>query len=57
MNLQAVSAVFEHEPLTDEIILMLNPDAELEITYADAAEIGYARAPGNIFERTKRDQI
>jgi len=49
--------VFEHEPLTDEIILMLNPDAELEITYADAAEIGYARAPGNIFERTKRDQI
>lgn len=57
VNLQAVSAVFEHEPLTDEIILMLNPDAELDFTYAEAAEIGYARAPGNVFERTKHDQI
>jgi len=40
---QAVSAVFDHAPLTDEIILMLNPDAELDFTYGEAAEIGYRR--------------
>jgi hypothetical protein len=38
---QAVSAVFEHVPLSDEIILMLNPDAEIDFTYGEAAEIGY----------------
>jgi hypothetical protein len=35
--------VFDHAPLTDEIILMLNPDAELDFTYGEAAEIGYRR--------------
>lgn len=40
---QAVCAVFEHAPLTDEIIHTLNPDAELAFVYGEAAEIGYPR--------------
>ncbi|MDM5180365.1 hypothetical protein PO883_24595, partial [Massilia sp. DJPM01] len=38
---QAVSTVFGHAPLSDAIILALNPDAEVDVTYRDAAEIGY----------------
>lgn len=41
---EAVSAVFNHVPLTDEIIRMLNPDAEIDLTYREAAEIGYPRS-------------
>lgn len=43
VSLQAVCAVFEHVPLTDEIIHTLNPDAELAFVYGEALEIGYPR--------------
>ncbi|XLZ69494.1 hypothetical protein ABT364_23625 [Massilia sp. SR12] len=43
VSIQAVTAVFEHVPLTDETIRMLNPDANLDFTYGEAAEIGYPR--------------
>jgi len=39
--LDAVSAVFAHQPLNDSIILQLNPEADLGFTYTQAAEIGY----------------
>ena len=41
--LEAVSAIFSHQPLNDSVILALNPGAELDFTYAQALEIGYPR--------------
>ena len=38
---QAASALFDHVPLTDEMILTLNPDAKLDSTYREAVVIGY----------------
>ena len=43
VDLDAVSAVFSHQPLKDSVILALNPEAELAFTYAQALEIGYPR--------------
>lgn len=43
VDLQAVSAVFDHAPLSDELILVLNPDADTGLVYRDAEEIGYPR--------------
>lgn len=39
--LDAVGALFSYEPLTDSIILALNPDADIEFVYGEAKEIGY----------------
>jgi hypothetical protein len=41
--LDAVTALFAHQPLTDSIILSLNPDADIDFTYGQAQEIGYPR--------------
>lgn len=46
VNHQAVSAVFDHAPLKDDIIFLLNPDAEADFIYGEAAEIGYPRREG-----------
>lgn len=41
VSAEATAAIFSHKPLTDSIILALNPEAELATVYAEAAEIGY----------------
>jgi hypothetical protein len=41
--LEAVAAVFSHQPLNDSLVLALNPDADLDSVYAEAKEIGYPR--------------
>lgn len=41
--LDAVVALFSHQPLEDSVILALNPVADLDFTYAQALEIGYPR--------------
>lgn len=43
VSLEAVVALFSHQPLNDAVILALNPDADLDATYAEANEIGYPR--------------
>lgn len=43
VDLQTVTAVFDHAPLTEEIILALNPEADVDLVLNDADEIGYAR--------------
>ncbi|MDA8521898.1 hypothetical protein [Acidovorax sp. NCPPB 4044] len=35
------AAIFSHEPLTDAVVLALNPDAGLAAVRAEAGEIGY----------------
>jgi hypothetical protein len=44
VNVDAVLAIYAHRPLNDSVILALNPEAELDFTYAQALEIGYPRA-------------
>jgi len=41
--LDAVTALFAHQPLSDSMILALNPDADIDFTYGQAREIGYPR--------------
>jgi hypothetical protein len=41
---QAISALFDHFPLSDAIILALNPDADLDSTHSEADKIGYPRS-------------
>jgi len=41
--LDAVTALFAHQPLTDSIILALNPDADIDFAHGQAQEIGYPR--------------
>lgn len=41
--LDAVTALYAHEPLSDSLILALNPDADIEFVYGEAQEIGYPR--------------
>ena len=43
VDLDTVSAVFGHVPLGDAMIRKLNPDADVDAAYADAAGIGYPR--------------
>lgn len=43
VDLDAVSAVFAHQPLNDSIIRALNPESDLSFTYAQAVEIAYPR--------------
>ncbi len=43
VSLDAVAALFAHEPLDDSIILALNPQADLGFTYGQARDIGYPR--------------
>ncbi|WP_407364490.1 hypothetical protein HKW97_25010 (plasmid) [Pseudomonas luteola] len=38
---EAAAALFSHEPLTDSLILVLNPEADLKAAYSDAEEISY----------------
>ncbi len=39
--LAAVVAIFELQPITDQLVLSLNPDAFIEDVIVDAGEIGY----------------
>jgi len=39
--LEMVTALFAHQPLTDSMILALNPQADIDSTYGQAEEIGY----------------
>lgn len=39
--LEAVEALFSHQPLNDSMIVALNPAADLSSVYLDAREIGY----------------
>ncbi|UKE69809.1 hypothetical protein K8O61_01600 [Xanthomonas cerealis pv. cerealis] len=39
--LDAVVAMFSHQPLSDSVILVLNPEADLDFTYRQALQIGY----------------
>ncbi len=41
--LDAVTALFSHQPLNDSIILALSPDADIGVIYGQAHEIGYPR--------------
>ena len=41
IDLEIVSHVYEHKPLTDEVIRRLNGDRDLSSLAADLAEIGY----------------
>lgn len=41
VSLEAVAAIFSKQPLTDSIILALNPDADLDSIYSEAEEISY----------------
>ena len=41
VDLQGVSAVFDHVPLSAAIVLALNSDADLDSTLREAAEISY----------------
>ena len=41
VSLEAVAAIFSHQPLTPFIALALNPDVDMDSVYEDAAEIGY----------------
>ncbi|MDB6062144.1 MAG: hypothetical protein JWM78_2247 [Verrucomicrobiaceae bacterium] len=41
--LEAVAALFSHQPLCNSVILALNPQADLDFTYGQALEIGYPR--------------
>jgi hypothetical protein len=43
--LVAVKAIYEHQPLSEQLVANLNPDISLSDTYADALEIGYPSAP------------
>jgi hypothetical protein len=39
--LKAITAVYRHAPLTDELILQINADADREALLEDVSEIGY----------------
>ena len=39
--LEAVTQIYAHQPLTDAMVLALDPAADLASVYADADEIGY----------------
>ncbi|WP_373973671.1 hypothetical protein NT239_08335 [Chitinibacter sp. SCUT-21] len=41
VSLDAVEALFSHQPLDESLVLALNPDADLNMVLADANEIGY----------------
>lgn len=41
VSLEAVAALFSHQPLNDSMIVALNPAADLSSVYSDATEIGY----------------
>ena len=41
--LSAVEYIYKHQPLTDEIIASLNPDASIADLKADIENIGYSR--------------
>jgi hypothetical protein len=42
--LHAVTSLFAHQPLSDSIILALNPEADVDFTHGQAREIGYPRS-------------
>lgn len=44
VDLSSVTAIYQHQPLTLEIIKKLNPDISLKTLSSDIAEIGYPRA-------------
>jgi hypothetical protein len=47
LPLDAVAAVYAHEPLTPPVIARLNADASIDMLREDVAEIGYPD-PGTV---------
>jgi hypothetical protein len=45
VSFEAVQAIYEHKPLTEDLISALNPDISLSDIVADAEEIGYPETP------------
>jgi hypothetical protein len=45
ISLVAVKAIYEHQPLSEQLIANLNPDISFSGAYTDALEIGYQSAP------------
>lgn len=43
VSLQAVAALFSHQPLSDSLVHELNQKADIEVAFLDASEIGYPR--------------
>lgn len=43
LNVNSIEAILRHQPLTENLIKSLNPDAELEAIVADANQIGYPK--------------
>jgi hypothetical protein len=43
VDLQSVCAIFDHAPLSNELILALNSEADIASTFGQAVEIGYPR--------------
>ena len=43
IDLEAVSSIYQHQPLTAEIIKALNPEVSLESLSSDLEEIAYGR--------------
>lgn len=46
LTLQHVRHVYDHKPLTKELVEEINPDLTLKALAADIAEIGYPKSPG-----------
>jgi hypothetical protein len=46
IDLAGVEAVYRHEPLTNELVRRLNPDADIESLAEDLEEIGYPERGG-----------
>jgi len=44
--LEAIAAIYDHTPLTAQLVAQLNPQLTLHDIEADVAEIGYPRAAG-----------
>jgi hypothetical protein len=44
IDLVSVTSIYDHQPLTSEIVKKLNPDVSLETLSSDIAEIAYPRA-------------
>ena len=41
IDLQSVCAVFDHAPLSNALVLALNPEADIDFAISQAVEIGY----------------
>lgn len=56
-DLKAISAVYAHEPLTEELVAVLNPQRTLKDLKEDLADIGYPVSKGKASEKALADEI